>query len=294
MQPSRIQVRFFATARAALFLGALSDIRGAESSLPVIVSGPGIEASAQSGISRIWSRRQNSNGLQAITVSEITVSVSQSEAGPHGGVLTISGFAKIISGVSSPTVGQGYANTFADIDQKILGGIYGDPMNLILEHNCQGFANDSTRDFNGPGEGILSSMQFAHNVAVPSEGIVYRIQNVAIAFNADSSVFLYGNANGEPLTLSYQRSYFPELKNASITPGDELHPTSFSGTISGGPPNGIVYIEASIDLGRTDPWQTIATITLNDAGSGEIPSVEDWRPESADSLSDFFRIRVGP
>ena len=65
-----------------------------------------------------------------------------------------------------------------------------------------------------------------------------------------------------------------------------------SGMIVGGQANGAAFVEASVDLGQTDPWRVIETVLLDANGKGSFgnPSpIED--PQSLGSAQWFFRIR---
>ena len=65
-----------------------------------------------------------------------------------------------------------------------------------------------------------------------------------------------------------------------------------SGMIVGGQVNATAFVEASVDLGQTDPWRVIGTVLLDANGEGSFgnPSpIED--PQSLGSAQWFFRIR---
>ncbi|MEK7951330.1 hypothetical protein [Luteolibacter soli] len=66
-----------------------------------------------------------------------------------------------------------------------------------------------------------------------------------------------------------------------------------SGTINGGVPLGVVYLQASSNLGVSDAWQTIAVITLNASGQATFGPVIDAGGSAG--AKDFFRVNtVGP
>jgi hypothetical protein len=68
---------------------------------------------------------------------------------------------------------------------------------------------------------------------------------------------------------------------------------TISGTISGGTPLAAVYLQASSNLGFSDPWQTISTITLNASGQATFGPVTD--STGGTLTKNFFRVNTeGP
>jgi hypothetical protein len=139
----------------------------------------------------------------------MTISVSAADAGLNWGTLLISGYMRMITGVSNPTVGQGYANTTADINQQIRWWAANQSLTTIITFDGPGFLNDSTRDFNWPNEWFDVSQPFSFSINVPVGGIDYRLQNVIQAFNADATARLSGDVNGG-MPINYQFSTIPE------------------------------------------------------------------------------------
>jgi hypothetical protein len=52
---------------------------------------------------------------------------------------------------------------------------------------------------------------------------------------------------------AYYAQRQPELSDVSIQPSAASHPPTFSGTVTNGPPLGTAQLQASLDLGTTDP-----------------------------------------
>jgi len=84
------------------------------------------------------------------------------------------------------------------------------------------------------------------------------------------------------------------LSDVDIEASSSGGPARFSGIYSGGFPLGIAHLQASIDLGITDPWTTIESLTLDGFGSVEFRSVSDSRPHALGSEADFFRVKTEP
>jgi hypothetical protein len=76
-----------------------------------------------------------------------------------------------------------------------------------------------------------------------------------------------------------------------ITPAGVTTGAAFSADVTG-PPGSTVFLEASTDLGKSDPWQVIGQVILNGSGSGSFNAVPD--PDTAGNPpapADFFRLR---
>jgi hypothetical protein len=98
-----------------------------------------------------------------------------------------------------------------------------------------------------------------------------------------------------PLLAMVAGAGVPELALASvpvITPAGVNTGAAFSADVTG-PPGSSVFLEASTDLGRSDPWQVIGQIQLNASGSGRFNAVPD--PSTAGSPpapANFFRLKT--
>ena len=79
------------------------------------------------------------------------------------------------------------------------------------------------------------------------------------------------------------------LRNVTITPAGAGLP-GIAGLIQGGPPGGQVILQASADLGQSDPWRNISTIALDAGGNQSFGPVFD--PQGSGFTRDFFRIML--
>ncbi len=97
-----------------------------------------------------------------------------------------------------------------------------------------------------------------------------------------------------PLRAVVAGAASPELALASIpviTPAGASTGATFSANVTG-PPGSTVRLEASTDLGKSDPWQVIGQVILNGSGSGSFNAVPD--PDTAGNPpapANFFRLR---
>src|SRR5687767_14940071 len=83
------------------------------------------------------------------------------------------------------------------------------------------------------------------------------------------------------------------LSNITITAAGPAIPAGIAGSITGGPENGSVFLDASSDFGQLDSWAVIATIPLDANGNatfGTPNPITD--PGSTGSLYNFYRLRV--
>lgn len=92
------------------------------------------------------------------------------------------------------------------------------------------------------------------------------------------------------LTGSTAITTSPVLSNLSITPAGSSSLSSISATISGGPADTTIFLEASSDLGQLDPWETIKSILLDANGAATISNATD--PNSTALPRNFFRLRL--
>jgi len=160
------------------------------------------------------------------------------------------------------------------------------------------------------------------NGNIPANGAVYYIlsRGDAGAFGARTFANLPEGAsvelgNGYMGTITYQANWqgsqssssptggndiailaaganlaLPSLEVTIIEPGDVNSGAKLSGFLTGGTPNSSARIEASSDLGISDPWQTVGTVTLDFNGEAPVTGLED--PGSAGAAKSFFRIAV--
>jgi hypothetical protein len=82
------------------------------------------------------------------------------------------------------------------------------------------------------------------------------------------------------------------LSNPNITPAGGSAPATISGEIRGGPPGWSVILQASCDLGKTDAWEDIGTISLDESGNADFGPISD--PHSIGLETDFFRVKLAP
>jgi formylglycine-generating enzyme required for sulfatase activity len=82
----------------------------------------------------------------------------------------------------------------------------------------------------------------------------------------------------------------PSLSQVEIIPASAGTPPTFTGIVTGGPPNGTAWLQASVDLGVADPWTNVATATLDNLGAAAFTAISDSRPQAAAAEQDFFRI----
>ena len=105
----------------------------------------------------------------------------------------------------------------------------------------------------------------------------------------------YSGGDGNDITLtaltaSAAATSPPVLSNLIITPAHPGGPSSISASLTGGPPNTSVFLEASSDLGQLDPWETLLTIPLDATGSATLTNATD--PNSTALPRNFFRLRL--
>jgi autotransporter-associated beta strand protein len=104
----------------------------------------------------------------------------------------------------------------------------------------------------------------------------------------------YFGGDGNDLTLTvFANQPLPQPKLDAFTiqtpgalgPGS---PATLSGSITGGPPNTAVFVEASSDLGITDPWRQLRVIILDSNGAASIPAT----PDPQLGPKGFFRVKL--
>ncbi len=81
----------------------------------------------------------------------------------------------------------------------------------------------------------------------------------------------------------------PSLSQVVIIPASAGTPPSFTGVVTGGPPNGTVWLQASLDVGVAYPWTNIATTALDNLGSATFTNIPDPRPQAANAKWNFYR-----
>lgn len=117
---------------------------------------------------------------------------------------------------------------------------------------------------------------------------------------SSSQIALNGGAAGR--SGSFSRSYSfsarvdgaQRLAQVSITPASGSQPAIFSATMNDAWPNGTARLQASLDLGLTDPWTDISTKTINATGSVDFTNIVDSRPQALGATMDFFRVVAEP
>lgn len=85
----------------------------------------------------------------------------------------------------------------------------------------------------------------------------------------------------------------PPLAFASLPamiPADGSSGAIISASVTG-PPNAVIFLEASTDLGSTDSWEVIGQVTLDSNGTGTFTNIQDT--DSIDATANFFRLRTG-
>lgn len=170
-------------------------------SAPVKISGPWIEKyNAEPGKSRIFVPY---NGTRTDTVSQMTLSISPSQAWPYGGNMTVSGVMRIISGENNANKGVWLAGMIMIIQQQLFHGS-GQEIRRMWDSNEGVFLNDSDPVFSSTGEGLDRNVNFSFTVPVSSSGLQYTIRNSAQVGWSDATVMLAGNIDGtEPLKVEY-------------------------------------------------------------------------------------------
>jgi hypothetical protein len=121
--------------------------------------------------------------------------------------------------------------------------------------------------------------------ATPASGSTFPIGTTTVNVSAS-------DAAGNPASGSFKVTVVNMktlLQNVVISPGGSNSP-SISGLIQGGPPGTAVFLQASADLGQADPWQDIATITLDSSGNKSFGPIAD--PQGSGLTRDFFRIKL--
>jgi hypothetical protein len=80
------------------------------------------------------------------------------------------------------------------------------------------------------------------------------------------------------------------VEGVSIVAATSSEPAKISMNVGNGLPNSNALLQASVDLGQSDPWQTILTVLLDSAGTASIVDAEDTRPIAVNAKKDFFRV----
>ncbi len=121
--------------------------------------------------------------------------------------------------------------------------------------------------------------------ATPPSGSTFPIGTTTVSVSAS-------DAAGNPASGSFKVTVVNMrtlLQNVSITPGG-VNSAAISGLIQGGAPGGQVILQASTDMGVSDPWQDISTITLDSNGNKSFGPIAD--PQGPGLSRDFFRIKL--
>lgn len=80
------------------------------------------------------------------------------------------------------------------------------------------------------------------------------------------------------------------IEDLSVVAATPAELAKISLTVVNGPPEVAVHLQASVDLGQSDPWQTIATMSFDSLGEASFVEVEDTRPIAVNANRDFFRV----
>lgn len=121
--------------------------------------------------------------------------------------------------------------------------------------------------------------------AVPASGGVFPVGTTTVNVSASDAA---GNVANDSFSVTVV-NLNSLLKNVVITPAGAGSP-AISGLIQGGPPSGQVILQASTDLGKSDPWRDLSTIQLNAGGNQSFGPIQD--PQGAGLKRDFFRIKL--
>jgi hypothetical protein len=145
----------------------------------------------------------------------------------------------------------------------------------------------------GPGGAIVSFTTAAVDAvdgpvgttALPPSGSTFPVGTTTVNVSASD---VAGNVANDSFTVTVV-DMTSLLKNVSITPAGAGSP-AISGSIQGGPPSGEVILQASTDLGISDPWRDLSTIQLDAGGNQAFGPIQD--PQGAGLKRDFFRIKL--
>jgi phospholipase/lecithinase/hemolysin len=121
--------------------------------------------------------------------------------------------------------------------------------------------------------------------ALPASGSTFPVGTTTVNVSASDAA---GNVANGSFTVTVV-NMGALLKNISITPAGAGSP-AISGLIQGGPPSGAVILQASTDLGVSDPWRDLATIQLDAVGNQAFGPIQD--SQGAGLKRDFFRIKL--
>ena len=85
----------------------------------------------------------------------------------------------------------------------------------------------------------------------------------------------------------------PILTGVAVTPATATTQALFTGSLVWGPPFSIAILQASRDLGISDPWTTISSRHLDASGAATFTDIPDPRAESTGAPRCFFRVKCG-
>jgi len=145
----------------------------------------------------------------------------------------------------------------------------------------------------GPGGAVVTFNTSAEDAvdgpvattALPASGSTFPVGTTTVNVSASDAA---GNVANGSFTVTVV-NMGALLKNVSISPAGAGSP-AISGLIQGGPPSGAVILQASTDLGISDPWRDLATIQLDASGNQSFGPIQD--PQGAGLKRDFFRIKL--
>jgi hypothetical protein len=121
--------------------------------------------------------------------------------------------------------------------------------------------------------------------AIPASGSTFPVGTTTVNVSASDAAGNVANGSFKVTVVNLNGL----LNNVVITPAGAGSP-AISGLIQGGPPSGNVMLQASTDLGISDPWRDLSTIILDASGNQAFGPVQD--PQGAGLKRDFFRIKL--
>lgn len=186
----------------------------------------------------------------------------------------LAGFAPVSSSVSTPYSGQLYFSTFFSLNST------------ISSLRAMAISGDSGGPcFNADGH-IVGIHTAASNGFDGGFGTALRTSN--------PDFLDYVSPRIATSWAEFYAQRQPEIMNVSIQPSTLNLPPKFSGTVANGPPMGTARLQASLDLGATDPWADLVSVTLDSEGSATFTNIPDSRPLALGAHSDYFRVVTEP
>jgi hypothetical protein len=229
----------------------------------------------------------------ALAFGSATLSVTVNDGGTSNNIVTRSFTVTVTSVNQSPTL-----DALANVTINESAG--------LQTVNLAGITSGATNE----AQTLTVTASSSNPSLIPTPTVNYTSPNatgtisftpIALAFgSATLSVTVSdGGASNNIVTRSFTvtvnqlPTISPLLSNITISPAGPGTPAGIAGSISDGPANGSVVLEASTDLGQLDQWEQIAIIPLSAGGSATfgIPNpIAD--PGSLDAPRNFYRLRV--